>query len=80
MYIQTVDGLYLTSASTGGLSLEKEPADDDLSLWELKYAPGGWNIVNAGEGIQAMEYYSGRFTTYKLSTSGSFVFNFYQIL
>lgn len=72
------EGRYLTSGKTGGLKLSEGPAEDELSLWCLEEAPGGWYIVNAGApDSMAIEYYSDRFTTFRLERNGIYTFNFY---
>ena len=60
--------------------LQAIPEDESLSYWTLEPANGGWYIVSVGaEGHLGMEYYSGRFTTYRLSPSGIYIFNFYEV-
>lgn len=76
-------GRYLTCTAGGGLKLTDEMAKDDLSLWTLQEANGGWFLVSAGAdssayGRQAVEFYGGRFTTYRFSEKGSFILNFYE--
>ncbi len=57
--------------TNGGLMLTEAATEGDLSVWKLIKAYGGWYVVNAGaRGNQALEYYSGRFTTYELGRSG----------
>jgi hypothetical protein len=73
------EGRYLSCASGGGLKLVNGPAEDNLSLWQLEEAYGGWIIVNVGtRDKQALEFYSDRFTTYVQGTSGLYIFNFYE--
>ena len=61
--------------------LTEGPSEDDLSLWQLEEAYGGWIIVNVGaRDKQALEFYSDRFTTYVQGTSGLYIFNFYEPL
>lgn len=77
--LSDADGRYLTCGSGGGLKLTEGPAEDDLSLWRLEEAYGGWNILSVGaRNNQALEFYSDRFTTYVQGTSGLYVFNFYE--
>ena len=69
----------VTTPSGNSLTLEKEPADEKLACWHLEPGYGGWYIVNEGARYsQALELYSGRFTTYGLSPSGLYTFNFYE--
>lgn len=47
-------------------------------------AYGGWNILCTGTDMpgstpRALEFYSGHITTYAVSSSGIYVFNFYEI-
>lgn len=73
-------GRYLTAGSSGGLMLTDSASEGDLSVWNLVEAYGGWYVVNAGaRGNQALEFYSGRFTTYELGRSGIYTFNFYEV-
>ena len=79
--LSDAEGRYLSCASGGGLKLTEGPAEDDLSLWRLEEAYGGWIIVNVGaRDKQALEFYSDRFTTYVQGTSGLYIFNFYEPL
>ena len=72
-------GRWLVASTGGGLTLTDSPAGEDLARWTLEPGYGGWYIVNAGaRGKQALELYSGKFTTYGLSESGLYVFNFYR--
>ena len=73
-------GQYLTCGASGGLSLMDKPASDDLSLWQLIPAEGGYHLKSAGaRNDQALQYYGGRITTYFLNSSGLFLFNFYEV-
>ncbi len=77
-------GLYLTSAKNGGLYLTEQMDGNDLSLWELQPIGGGWNAICAGtkeEGRDplALEYYGAKFTTYRLTSSDVYLFNFYEL-
>ena len=64
----------------GTMSLIMNADDESLSYWTLESAHGGWYIVNVGAtGHLRIEYYSGRFTTYRLSPSGIYIFNFYEL-
>ena len=71
-------GLYLTGIENGGLSLTDERDPDGFSDWTLQAVDGGYLLVNNGSG-QALEYYSGRFTTYQPAVSGLYIFNFYEM-
>ena len=79
------DGLYLTGAANGGgLSLTPEMAEDGLSLWTLREANGGWNILcvgtaKSGNYPKALEFYNEIITTYGVGSGGIYVFNFYEI-
>ena len=74
------DGRYLTCGDSGGLSLTDAPADGLMSQWQLIEADGGHYIISAGAGNdQALEYYDGRITTFRLSPSGLYLFNFYEV-
>ena len=84
MALVNADGLYLTSGARGGMSLEKELAEDGLSQWTLRKAYGGWNIICAGSDVSGytplgLEYFHDHITTYAVSASGIYVFNFYEI-
>jgi hypothetical protein len=69
----------VTTYSGNSLALEKEPKDEKLACWHLEPGYGGWYIVNDGANwSQALELYSGRFTTYGLSPNGLYTFNFYE--
>ena len=70
------DGRYL-SAVSGGLWLTDGPAERNRSLWTLRRAEGGWNILSAGDDSQAVELYSGVFTTYRPENTSAYLFNFY---
>ena len=73
------DGRILSCARGGGVLLSDSPSEDGMDLWRLEEAPGCWYIVCAGsENSLALEYYSGRFTTFRLSESGAYLFNFYS--
>ena len=81
MTLVNEDGLYLTGAAGGGLILAPEPAEGDLSLWTLQPAYGGWNVVCAGLSESApvgLEFYRDHISTYAVSGTSNFVFNFYQ--
>ena len=76
-------GRFLTCGTGGGLILTDEMADNDLSLWTLREANGGWFIISAGRGSksnnsQAIQLYSNCFSTYSFSETGYFIFNFYE--
>ena len=74
------DGRYLTCGESGGLSLTDAPGDGLLSLWQLIEADGGYYIKSAGAGNnQALQYFGGRITTYRLNPSGLILFNFYEV-
>jgi hypothetical protein len=74
------DGRYLTCGESGGLSLTDAPGDGLLSLWQLIEADGGYYIKSAGAGNnQALQYFGGRITTYRLNPSGLVLFNFYEV-
>ena len=84
MALVNEDGLFLTGAAGGGLSLQPEEAENGMSRWTLREAYGGWNILCAGTDMpgstpKALEFYSGHITTYAVSSSGIYVFNFYEI-
>ena len=76
-------GRYLTATTGGGLELTDKIADDRLSLWLLRQVSGGWCLICAGTADspapKALQFYGNRFTTFEISSSGSFVFNFYEI-
>ena len=73
-------GRYLTCGESGGLSLTKEMAGDDLSVWQLIACPGGYNVRSVGaEQDQVIEYYDGQFKTYRFNEKGLHVFNFYEV-
>ena len=82
---ETDDGLFLTAPATGnGLSLIGEPQDNDLSAWNLVEVDGGWHIMNVGAAYngnhnQAIEFYSGKFTTYGVQNTGIYLYNFYAL-
>ncbi|MBR4236500.1 MAG: bifunctional metallophosphatase/5'-nucleotidase [Clostridia bacterium] len=71
-------GRYLTCLEKGGLKLTDDVSQDGLSFWYLEEAYGGWYIMNKGAGRQALEYYSGAFSTYYLSNGDYYIFNFYS--
>ena len=82
-YIFSLDGLYLTSASTGnGLSYAEELTD--LGRWTLEQqADGKFIIMNVGANYngnynQALEYYSG-FTTYGVKETDIYKMDFYLV-
>ncbi len=84
MALVNEDGLFLTGAAGGGLSLQPEEAENGMSRWTLREAYGGWNILCTGTDMpgstpRALEFYSGHITTYAVSSSGIYVFNFYEI-
>ncbi len=55
-------------------------AEDRLSLWQLIDADCGYSIQSAGaKGQQALEYYGGLISTYRLSKTSTFLFNFYEV-
>ena len=68
MALMNGDGLYLTRATGGGLSLTTEPAADGMSLWELRSTYGGWYIMNAETALvedkpMALQFYYDHITT-----------------
>lgn len=76
-------GRFLTCGTGGGLILTDEMADNDLSLWTLREANGGWFIISAAGSAnadynQAIQFYHGRFSTYHCNGTGYFIFNFYE--
>ena len=74
------EGFYLASGTSGGLMLREMPEDESLTYWTLESANGGWYVVNVGAtGHVGIEYDSGRFTAYRLSPSGLYTFNFYEL-
>ena len=81
----TDDGRYLTAPAAGnGLSLENAPAANELSLWTLTAVEGGWHVMSVGAAYngnhnQALEYYSGKFTTYGVKNTGEYLYNFYEL-
>ncbi len=84
LIITDAEGRFLSRGTGGSLSLSEEMYPDGLSLWMLEPAYGGWNIVSPGAGSgeesrQAVNYYSGRFTTARLTDRRQFIFNFYEI-
>ena len=83
MALVNEDELFLTGAAGGGLSLQPEEAENGMSRWTLREAYGGWNILCIGTDMPgstpwALEFYSGHITTYAVSSSGIYVFNFYE--
>ena len=70
------DGRYL-SAVSGSMWLTDGPAEGSRSLWTLRRAEGGWNILSAGDDSLAVELYSGVFTTYRPENASAYLFNFY---
>ena len=74
------NGNYLTSGTSGGLSFAAKP-DKSLMWWKIEKTVGGNFILNTGaSNNQALQVYSGNFMTYKMSKSGYFIFNFYEII
>ena len=76
-------GRFLTCGTGGGLILTDEMADNDLSLWTLREANGGWFIISAAGKTnanynQAIQLYYDRFSTYHCNGTGYFIFNFYE--
>ncbi len=61
----------------GALRLTDGPADGSGSLWTLRRAGSGWNILSAGDDSQAIQLYSGVFTTYRTDSTSAYLFNFY---
>ena len=61
------DGTYLATDSDGG-QLSFETAASDLTLWSIASVDGLWTITSKtaenSYGAQAIEYYSGEYTTY----------------
>lgn len=77
-------GRYLTCGGSGALKLAEKEADGGQSEWILKKTDGGNVLISAGSSDKggrtiAMQYYSGRLTTYQYDDVGAFVFNFYRI-
>ena len=84
LIITDAEGRFLSCGADGSLNLSIEMSPDGLSLWMLEPAYGGWNIISAGKGSdgetrQAVNYYSGRFMTARLTDRRQFIFNFYEI-
>ncbi len=80
----TLDGKYLTSGATGNaLSFVEEASE--YSLWTVESLTvgekTGFTVKNTkaeyNGNKQALEYYSGAFTTYGASTSAAYLMNFY---
>ncbi len=77
------EGRFMTCTSSSGLHMTEEAAENNLSLWELLPAPDGWYIACVGTEEDpyrrlALEYYGGRYTTYRLEPTGIYLFNFYE--
>ncbi len=78
------DAGYLTSAEAGnGLSITAEKDESGCSLWKLEAVEGGFHVMNVGANYQgtynqALEYYSGGFTTYGVQDTSSYLFTFYK--
>ena len=74
---------YLTSAATGnGLGWAETPSD--LSAWYLDPVTGGFHVMNVGANYngnhnQALEFYSGAFTTYGVRDTAIYCFNLYKL-
>ena len=81
-YTFTFNNKFLTSKSTGsGLTFESSPSD--YSLWSLEKQSNGTYVINNkaavnGSRVQALEYYSEKFTTYGTGTGDAFEFTFYK--
>ena len=79
------DGKYLTSKPTGnGIYLADEPAEDELSLWQLVPVDGGFHVMSVGAAYggnhnQALEYYNSKFTTYGVKDTDIYLFNLYEL-
>lgn len=73
-------GRFLTCGESGGLTLTEIPDGEALSLWQLIPMNGGYCLLSSGSrNNQAIEFYNGRFSTYQMSSSAQFLFNFYEI-
>ena len=80
---KTDDGKYLTAGDTGN-SLFLSDTCNDMSKWYLVPVDGGFHIMNVGAAYsgnhnQAIEFYSGKFTTYGVQDTGIYLFNFYEL-
>ncbi len=80
---QTEDGKYLTAGDTGN-SLFLGDTINDMAKWYLVAVDGGWHIMNVGAAYngnhnQAIEFYSGKFTTYGVQDTPIYVYNFYEM-
>ena len=73
-------GRYLTCGRNGGLRLTEEAEENDLSLWQLIPAEGGYYLKSAGaQNDQMLEYYGGKINTYRMNAGGQYLFNFYEV-
>ena len=80
---QTEDGKYLTAGDTGNALFLGDDAND-MAKWYLVAVDGGWHVMNVGAAYngnhnQALEYYSGKFTTYGVQDTPIYVYNFYEM-
>jgi len=82
---QFADGKYLASAEAGNALVLADELDD-LSLWTVTaLEAGAFNIVNNGATYngtdynQALECYSGNFTTYGLQSTAAFEIDLYLV-
>ena len=80
LFLVDSEGRYLSCGESGGLFLTDEAAENDLSLWHILPANGGYYLQSADSSVnQALQYYGGRFTTYTLSYNNTFLINFYDV-
>lgn len=74
------EGRFLASGKRGGLLLADKGDDSGLTSWRLEPCNGGYIVSNEGTNEpRALEYYSGRFSTYAPGKYGRFVYNFYEV-
>jgi len=74
------EGRFLASGKRGGLLLADKEDDSGLTSWRLEPCNGGYIVSNEGTNEpRALEYYSGRFSTYAPGQYGRFVYNFYEV-
>ena len=73
------NGDYLSCGKTGGLSFIPRP-EEGLVWWKIEKTVSGSFIINTeAENNQALQVYSGKFMTYRMSKNGYFIFNFYEV-
>lgn len=74
---QNEAGEYLTATGFNQLAFVSDPTANGLWTLEALEDGSGFYVHNVGSSYLYLEYYDGKFTTYRTGTSAAYVFQFY---